>query len=154
MKLIGPDLQRAADCDSILRSLPRWFGIEEALVKYVRDTATMPTFAIEQGQTLSGFITLQKHFQHSWEVHCMAVASSSRGQGLGRKLLLHAEEWVREQGGRFLQIKTVAESSPSPEYAETRKFYAAMNYTPVEVFPTLWHPRNPALQLIKVLSAT
>ena len=34
-----------------------------------------------------------------------------------------------------------------------REFYQAKGYTPLEVFPTLWNPRNPALQLVKVLTA-
>ena len=48
-------------------------------------------------------------------------------------------------------MKTVAATSASREYAETRKFYEAKGFTPLEVFPTLWDPWNPALQLFKVL---
>jgi hypothetical protein len=99
LTLIGPDLDRPADCEAVLRSLPRWFGIEEALLMYVRDSAAMPTFAIEQAGRLRAFVTLHRHFPQAWEV----------------------------------------------------RFYAALGYTPLEVFPTLWSPRNPALQLIKVL---
>ena len=153
MQLVGPDLQRRAECEAVLRTLPRWFGIEESLLMYARDSETMPTFAVEERGALHAFITLHKHFQESWEVHCIAVAASKRGAGFGRQLLKHAEEWTRRQGAQFLQIKTVAASSPSAEYAETRKFYEAMGYVPLEIFPTLWSPRNPALQLVKALSA-
>jgi hypothetical protein len=62
--------------------------------------------------------------------------------------------WFGHRGVRFLQVKTVAASSPSMEYAETRKFYERRGFTPIEVFPTLWDPHNPALQYIKVLNAT
>ena len=120
---------------------------------YARDSGTFPTFALEVERRLAAFISLQQHFPESWEVHCIAVAAGGRGQGMGSKLLEHAENWLRNKGARFVQIKTVAESSPSPEYAETRGFYAAKGYAPLEVFPTLWHPRNPALQLVKSLSA-
>jgi GNAT superfamily N-acetyltransferase len=151
LTLIGPDLHRPADCEAVLRSLPRWFGIEEALLMYVRDSAAMPTFAIEQAGRLRAFVTLHRHFPQAWEVHCIAVAADARGQGLGRRLMQHAEQWALAQGARFMQVKTVADTSDSLEYAETRRFYAALGYTPLEVFPTLWSPRNPALQLIKVL---
>jgi len=128
-----------------------WFGIEEALLKYVRDSGRLPTFALDERGDLLGFLSLREHFPSSWEVHCIAVHAKARNKGLGTLLLDHAEQWLRNKGVRFLQIKTVADTSPSPEYAETRKFYARRGYTPLEVFPTLWSPRNPALQLIKVL---
>jgi GNAT superfamily N-acetyltransferase len=151
LQLLGPELRRAADCEAVLRSLPRWFGIEDALLMYARDSATMPTFAIEQRERLLAFVTLHQHFPQACEIHCIAVAADARGQGLGGRLLRHAEHWAQAQGVRFLQVKTVADSSPSPEYAETRRFYAAMGYTPLEVFPTLWSPHNPALQMVKLL---
>ena len=153
MNLFGPQLQRESECEAILRSLPMWFGIEEALLMYVRDTAAMPTFALESDGRIAGFITLQEHFTESWEVHCMAVDAKLRGSGIGTRLLIQAEDWLRAQGVKFLQIKTVAASSSSKAYAETRCFYAAKGYTELEVFPTLWSPRNPALQLVKALGA-
>jgi GNAT superfamily N-acetyltransferase len=151
MNLVGPHLQREAECETVLRSLPMWFGIEDALLMYARDTKTNPTFALESGERIVGFVTLQQHFPHAWEIHCMAMAADARNSGFGTKLLLHAENWLRDQGARYLQVKTVADTSPSKEYAETRKFYAAKGFVPLEVFPTLWSPRNPALQLIKIL---
>jgi GNAT superfamily N-acetyltransferase len=151
MNIIGPELQREPEIEKILRSLPRWFGIEEALIAYVADTATKPTFAAEVEGSLVGFITLTAHFPDAWEVHCIAVAADSRNGGIGTALLKRAERYAVDQGARFLQVKTVAHTSPSPEYAETRKFYEAKGFTALEIFPNLWHPRNPALQLVKVL---
>jgi GNAT superfamily N-acetyltransferase len=153
MQLLGPSLQRESQCEAILRSLPMWFGIEEALRMYVRDSATRPGFGMEHEGRLVAFLSLTEHFAASWEVHCIAVQASRRGQGIGSALLGHAESWLRDKGVRFLQIKTVAETSPNAPYAQTREFYRAMGYTPLEIFPTLWNPRNPALQLIKVLEA-
>jgi len=153
MNILGPELHRSSECEAVLRSLPGWFGIEESLQMYVRDTETMPTFAVESDSRLLGFATLQQHFPQAWEVHCIAVVASTRGSGIGRLLLTHVEQWLRGQGALFLQIKTIAPANPSLEYAETRKFYEAMGYTPLEVFPTIWSPRNPALQLLKWLGA-
>jgi GNAT superfamily N-acetyltransferase len=81
------------------------------------------------------------------------VRASHRNQGVGSALLGHAESWLRAKGVQFLQIKTVAATSASQAYAQTREFYRARGYTPLEVFPTLWNPRNPALQLVKGLTA-
>lgn len=41
-------------------------------------------------------------------------------------------------------MKTVAGTSKSAEYAETRKFYESRGFTPLEIFPERWIPRNPA----------
>jgi GNAT superfamily N-acetyltransferase len=101
-----------------------------------------------------GFVTIREHFPEAWEVHCIAVQAAQRRHGLGRALHAHVERWLSERGARVLQVKTMAESNPSPEYAETRRFYASIGYTPLEVFPNLWGPRLPVLQLVKVLPAT
>jgi GNAT superfamily N-acetyltransferase len=153
MNTVGPQLHRAAECEAILRTLPLWFGIERALQMYVEDTTKLPTFAVEDNGQLLAFISLCEHFPVACEVHCMAVAASARGKGLGSGLLTHAEAWLVNRGVEYLQVKTVAATSPSPEYAQTRKFYEAKGFTPLEIFPELWDPRNPALQLIKRLNA-
>lgn len=152
--IVGPRLSRAPECEAILRSLPMWFGIEHALRMYVDDTARLPTFAIEDHARLVAFLSLREHFPDAWEVHCMAVEAPARGKGLGSRLLAHSEAWLAKRDVRFLQVKTVAATSPSPEYAETRKFYEAKGFTPLEIFPKLWDPWNPALQLIKRLDAS
>ena len=152
MNLIGPDLHRVSECEGILRTLPKWFGIEQALLMYARDTATMPTFGALDDDILVGFLTLHEHFPTAWAIHCVAIAACARGGGCGSKLLAHAEAWLVARGVRFLQVKTVAGTSKSVEYAATRKFYERRGFVPLEVFPELWDPWNPALQCIKVLN--
>ena len=153
MEVIGPDVRREAECEAVLRSLPSWFGIEHALLMYARDSAVMPTFAFVEDRAVVGFLTLQEHFPHAWEIHCVAIKADWRGQGLGSRLLAHAEAWLIARGVTFLQVKTVAATSPSPSYAQTREFYVRRGFIPIEIFPTLWDPHNPALQCIKVLHA-
>ena len=148
MQISGPALAPAAHAERILRSLPRWFGIEEALLQYAADSNRYPTFLAEEREPV-GFITVREHFQGSWEVHCVAVHAVHRSKGIGRRLHAHTEAWLQQQGVRILQVKTLAAAHPSPEYAETRRFYDAMGYTPLEVFPTLWGPKLPVLQLVK-----
>lgn len=151
MNLAGPLPNTSVECERVLRSVPRWFGIEEALRGYVQDADRWPTFhALESGGSV-GFITLRQHFPASWEIHCMAVLGERRGQGIGRRLHAYVERWLLTQGASFLQVKTLADLHPSTEYAETRAFYASLGYTPHEVFPTLWGAKLPVLQLVKTL---
>src|SRR4051812_46165147 len=90
MEFIGPEVRREAECDAVLRTLPKWFGIEPALLMYARDSTTNPTFAAVD-QAVIGFITLQQHFSNAWEIHCLAVRAEARSQGYGSRLLSHAE---------------------------------------------------------------
>ena len=150
MDLVGPDVHRESECEAVLRTLPKRFGIEPALLMYARDSGTKPTFALVE-QSVVGFITLQEHFTSAWEVHCVAIRAEARGQGHGSRLLSHAEAWLIAKGVRYLQVKTVAASSASLAYARTREFYARRGFDPLQVFPTLWDAHNPALQCIKVL---
>jgi GNAT superfamily N-acetyltransferase len=152
MEIIGPSIRRESECEAVLRTLPKWFGIEHALLMYARDSGVMPTFAAAEGNAVVGFLTLREHFASAWEVHCMAIKAEARGQGLGSRLLSHAESWLVARGVRFLQVKTVAATSASLAYAQTREFYARRGFSPLEVFPTLWDAHNPALQCIKVLN--
>jgi GNAT superfamily N-acetyltransferase len=147
--LSGPGV--GGECEAILRTLPGWFGIEASLLEYARDADRLPTFIAREAMSALGFITLQQHFERAWEVHCIAVAHSERRRGIGRSLHAHAEEWLRGKGATMLQVKTVAEGHSSKEYAETRRFYERIGYTPLEVFNDLWHPNLPVLQLLKVL---
>ncbi len=161
MHIIGPELNARPQCEAVLRSLPMWFGIEDALQMYADDTLRLPTFAVcdgdaegegSDGEHIVGFVALMKHFEHAWEVHCMAMHAEFRNQGHGRALIGHAETWLAAQGVSLLQVKTVADTSASAEYALTRGFYARLGFEPLEVFPLLWSVRNPALQLVKFLA--
>jgi len=153
MELLGTQISREGQCEAVLRSLPGWFGIEESLRMYAQDTTRLPTFALAEGGIIIAFLSLAEHFAESWEVHCMAVHARARHRGHGTTLLRHSEQWLSKRGAKFLQVKTVAHTSNSAEYGETRQFYLARGFTPLEVFPTLWAPQNPALQLVKVLIA-
>jgi GNAT superfamily N-acetyltransferase len=151
VQIMGPQLQQAAACEAVLRSLPAWFGIEEALVRYARESAELPTFAARGTSGLDGFVTLREHFPQAWEVHCIAVHANARGQGIGRALLEQAEAWLRLRAALVLQVKTIAMTKHCPPYEQTRAFYTRMGFIPLEIFPQLWAPHNPCLQMVKML---
>jgi GNAT superfamily N-acetyltransferase len=139
------------ECERVLRSLPAWFGIEGAILQYAADAETYQTFVAREASGLVAFTTVRQHYEHSFEVHCMAVRASHRRHGLGLAMLEAAENWARSQGGKFMQVKTLSPGHPSPQYAETRAFYIKAGYLPLEEFPLLWSKSNPCLQLIKAL---
>lgn len=117
-QIVGPHLTAMDQCEAILRSVPQWFGIEDAVLRFASDTATLPTFAIQYGQRLEAFLTLLEHFPKAWEVHCIAVRGEARRSGNGKRLLEHAEAWLVSRGAEILQVKTIAMTKDHAPYAE------------------------------------
>lgn len=142
---------RGPICDSLLRALPLWFGIEEAIRQYVLDVERMTTLVAWENERLLAFLSLNDHNEWTSEIHVMAVHPSAHRRGLGRELLVAAEARLRAKGSRFLSVKTLSPSRPCAQYDQTRSFYFAMGFRPVEEFKTLWGEANPCLLMIKSL---
>src|SRR5262245_35116607 len=60
----------------------------------------------------------------AFDLYWIAVDPTARRYGVGRRLLTASENAVRESGGRML----IAETSGTPTYEPTRKFYFGMGY--------------------------
>lgn len=150
----GPHRHEGRRCESILRSLPQWFGIEEAIVQYVKRIEDLDTFLAYPSDRAGGpigFMSLSRHFEHAGELHVLAVRPEHHRRGVGCALLDATEAHCRALGIRYLQVKTLSPRRESEEYTRTRLFYLAMGFEPLEEFPTLWGTANPALQMIKKL---
>lgn len=151
IRIAGPEPLAPARAEAILRSLPEWFGQEQALLDYAQGAALLPTFAASLSDEPIAFLSLRPHFAETAEVSCLAVERPHHGRGLGSRLVAAAEHWWRAQGGRLLQVKTLGPSHPDPNYALTRRFYQRLGFLPVEEFATLWE-RHPCLLLVKPLA--
>jgi ribosomal protein S18 acetylase RimI-like enzyme len=147
----GPKLNQSLVCESILCALPDWFGIEEANQHYLHEIEKLPTFLAKRGSAVVGFLSLKIHFPQSAEIYVMGVLPEFHRQGIGKMMLLAAEEYLRQQEVEYLQVKTLNDTHPDPNYARTRKFYLSTGFCPVEVLPLLWDQANPCLLLIKRL---
>ena len=148
---IESSTERSRLCESILRGLPEWFGIESAIDHYVEQAAGLPTLAgwREDDDDAVGFLSLKHHSPHSAEIYVMGVREDAHGRGLGTALIGSAEDLLRVEGVEYLQVKTLAPSHPSTAYARTRMFYEARGFRALEIFPTLWDEANPCLLLVK-----
>ena len=137
-------------CEQILRALPDWFGLEEAIVSYVRDIQSMETWIAEINGEPIGFLTVNQHNESSAEIQVMAVMERYHGQGCGRRLVEHVEQVLRSHSVEFLQVKTLSPSRPSEHYERTRRFYEHMHFKPLEE-NNLWGATNPCLIMVKHL---
>ncbi|MDP7005752.1 MAG: GNAT family N-acetyltransferase [Phycisphaerales bacterium] len=137
--------------EPILRALPEWFGIEKATLQYIKDADTMPTMLVRDEGEVIGFLTIHMHFPETAEIHCMGILPQFHRQGIGKLMCESLELYLKKNGALYLQVKTLAEQRECEEYERTRKFYLAMGFSPLEVFPTLWDESNPCLVMVKSL---
>ena len=138
-------------CNRILRSLPKWFGIEHAIVNYVREVEPMPMFVVEDHSQAVGFVALNFHNEFNAEIHVMGILPEYHGQGWGTVLAQAAQDHAAAKGARFLTVKTLSPAREDANYAATRKFYESFGFVPLEEFKTLWGEANPCLLMIKVI---
>ncbi len=149
---IGLEPADPAGVDSLLRSLPAWFGIDEAIVECVAPAARLPTYlARDADGTPIGVLLLERHFPDAAEVLVMAVAQTHHRAGIGRALLRAAEADLIADSVRLLQVKTLGPSRPDENYARTRLFYQASGFQPLEEIHGLWGV-NPCLLMVKILT--
>ena len=141
-------------CEKILRALPDWFGIEDSLVQYVKDADIMPTMLAKDEDDVIGFITIKRHFPESADIHCMGILPQYHRKGIGKLLIKELENYLKDEGVKFLQAKTVSVDRDCSAYAKTRAFYKAVGFIPLEVFPNLWDEANPCLLLVKQIDSS
>jgi GNAT superfamily N-acetyltransferase len=150
-KIISDQELKGAICESILRSLPNWFGAEESILDYVKTTKEMPFYVVYDGNTPIGFVAIKIHNRYTAEVYVMGVLQDYHRRGIGKFLINQCEEFCLEKGLEFLSVKTLDESRPSKSYEKTRVFYTSVGFRPLEVFKTLWGEENPCLYMVKYL---
>jgi len=159
----GPLLGQGEAAERILRALPGWFGIETALLDYVRAADELETFVVVvtrpacggrreiRPDEVIGFVTLRETSDSALELHVMGVLPAWQRRGAGRALVERAAAYARAEGYSLLHVKTLAPSDPDPGYAATRAFYAAAGFLPLEELLQVWGPANPCLLMIRPL---
>jgi GNAT superfamily N-acetyltransferase len=147
----GPYFEKAAVCVPILRSLPDWFGIEAAIIHYSTEIDFLPTFLAFEAEHVIGFASLKQHTHYSAEIYVMAVLLGVHRKGIGRALMSQSQNWLKNRGVEYLQVKTLGPSHPDESYAKTRAFYEEMGFRPFEEFKQIWDENNPCLIMVKKL---
>ncbi len=140
---------KAQICNTVLRNLPHWFGIEEATLNYIEKSKGLPFFAAYQRETPIGFVYLYNHNEYTCEIYCMGILQRHHRKGIGKMLIAAAEEHCRKKGIKFLTVKTLADTHADEGYKKTRQFYLSVGFLPLEIFPDLWGEKNPCLFLVK-----
>ena len=151
VKIITDPDKKENICRSILADLPEWFGIPEATESYCLGVRDKTFLVASENDQIFGFISIVEHNEYTSEIYVIGVYKRYRNNGVGSLLLKSIINMIILQNKQFLTVKTLDESRASIEYEETRKFYLAKGFIPLEVFPELWGAENPCLFLVKPL---
>ncbi|MHA7271456.1 GNAT family N-acetyltransferase [Arthrobacter sp. HLT1-20] len=147
------EIQRRQDpsaVDRILRSLPEWFGVEEAIEGFTVSASRQESFLAVVNDLAVGVALLVRHFEESAELTLIAVDANQRGGGVGKALLDALESVLIVDGCQLLQVHTVAPSFEDAAYSQTRAFYLKAGFLPVQEFDRIdWD--GPTLVMVKPL---
>ncbi len=141
--------EKSSICNSILRALPEWFGVEKSIVDYVEKVRDMTLYVAFENANPIGFIALKIHNEFTAEISVMGIMNNFHRQGIGSSLIRHVERFCAANGLKYLTVKTLDASAVYEPYERTRKFYKNLGFVPLEVFPLYWDKDNPCLFLVK-----
>jgi aminoglycoside 6'-N-acetyltransferase I len=84
-------------------------------------------FVYEENGKVSGYHCTGKRALTDgvFDMYWIVVDPNAQNNGVGKKLLEHAENFVKENNGRWI----LAETSSKENYAPTRNFYFRNNYS-------------------------
>lgn len=135
----------------VLNDLPEWFGMPESTENYIQDSQEKPFLASFYNDELVGFVVLGTSSPDCAEIFVMGVKKKFHHHGAGRELNNAYEDLAKNLGYTYTQVKTV-QSGHYDEYDITNKFYKAVGYKELEVFPDLWDESNPCQIYVKYLA--
>ena len=73
LKILNSFSQQSKIGESILRSLPQWFGIEQVLIQYLEEIEKLPTLLASVEEKYAGFLTYKQHNKYAAELYLMNV---------------------------------------------------------------------------------
>lgn len=86
-----------------------WPTIESALLEVQESLAPDRISRValdDQGNVIGWIGGMQDYDGHVWELHPLVVCANSRGQGIGRALVLDLEDIARAMGGKTVMLGT------------------------------------------------
>lgn len=145
-------VERAADpeaVDRILRALPGWFSVEEAITELVAEAAVLDSYLARRGDQTLGVGLVDRRFQTTAELALLAVDPRWHRNGIGTLVLETIEADLAGAGVRVLEVHTLGPSCDDACYVRTRAFYEARGFAPLNHRVASWS--GPVLLLVKAL---
>ena len=125
---------------------------EEVIDSYLHDPAGSGYHILvaEIGSSTLGYICYGATplTKGTWDIYWMAVAPKEQDKGIGKILLLSAENNIKNNRGRLIIIET----SSKPIYEKARRFYKSWDYDIICRIPDFYAPEDDKLIFQKRLS--
>ena len=136
------------ECASIIDELPEWFGRPDVNVAYAERAELGLAWVAELDDRAVGLMILSDTGFSALDIHFLAVRPRAHRQGVGRALVGRALGEARALERPYLTVKTLGPSHGSEPYAQTRAFYRAVGFDPLEEFAAFWGPDTPCLLMV------
>lgn len=81
----------------------------------------------------------------NYDLYWIAVDPDTQGSGVGRRLMKHVEDQVRQRGARLLCLETSSQGG----YLRTRTFYEQAGYTEESCIRDFYKPGDDRLTYVK-----
>lgn len=140
---------KSAITDGILRKLPEWFGIEQSIADYVQGVKDKVFYAVYEGNAAIGFICLKFNNRFTAEIYVLGILEQYHRNGIGKRLVGVAEQYIKEHAFKLFMVKTLGESVDYEYYERTRGFYRKVGFYPLEELKEIWGEENPCLIMVK-----
>ena len=144
----------AEACDTIMRSLPDWFGYEPGLISCQQAVRSQAGWVAEVDEEVAGFATWEQRTVATAEITWMAVHFAHRSTGMGTAIIERLCDDLQERGFNLALAMTsgahkVPFEGPDP-YDETRGFWFARGFYPL-IELDIWET-DMALLMVRPLS--
>lgn len=152
IKEIKDEIQKQEIASSILKDLPKWFGLDESTKEYIESVKNYPMFsAFEENQAI-GFYSVREENKDVLDMYVLGVIKKYHNKGVGTLLQNYVDNYALEQGYKYLMVLTLAKKANNEEYLQTRNFYLKMNYIDFYQDDNIFDANNPCQIMMKIIN--
>ncbi|MDI9483564.1 MAG: GNAT family N-acetyltransferase [Bacillota bacterium] len=106
-----------------MRKLPEWFGNGKGLREYTKGVQELPFFAaIDHNGCCIGFFSIKQHYNHTGDIYVCGILPEYQRKGIGKKLYAFAENYLKQNGCKYIIVKTLSEIANYEPYIYTQLF--------------------------------
>lgn len=138
----------------ILENTPEFNALDRKVAEEVVDAYLFDpsageyyTYVAEVDSQIAGYVCYGHNSMtvSTWDIYWIAVAHSVQGKGIGHELMAVTENNIQKAGGKLI----VLETSSTPLYDRTNRFYIRLNYSLVCQIADFYGPGDDQIIYIK-----
>jgi GNAT superfamily N-acetyltransferase len=145
----------ASACTKIVAGLPDYFT-DDVSERVRHDLARHQGWVLEDGDSVVGFVIVERRSPLAAEVLWAAVAPARLGCGLGTELVETVLDELSAEQVLIVEVKTLNPKAGYGPYLLTHRFWLARGFVQVDTIEPLpgWQPGNPCALLVAALAGT